>query len=163
MSLASPNSIWTAAGRDSYDVAKARIQLLSLSSQYPCAKYTRHWSADNPNGICSFSSCSTLNLVESPEHVLLQCPAYTTSREKMILMCLRSREPRVHQLVTRFLLSNSAKIMQFLLDCSAIPEVINLSQSWGEDIYKDLFYLSRTGCFTMHKERMKRLCRWNFY
>ena len=159
MSLTSPHRLWTTAGSNSYEVAKARIQLLFLSSQYPCAKYTRHWSADNPNGICSFSSCSTLNLVESPEHVLLQCPAYTTSREKMILMCLRSREPGVHQILTGFLMSNSAKIMQFLLDCSAIPEVIHLGQFLGEDIYKDLFYLSRTWCFTMHKERMKCLCR----
>ena len=163
MSLSSPHRLWTTAGRNSYEVAKARIQLLFLSSQYPCAKYTRHWSADNPSGICTFPSCKLLNIVESPEHILLQCPAYTTSREKLIVRCLRCREPKIHQLVSRFLLSNSATMMQFLLDCSAIPEVIKLGQSLGEDAYKDLFYLSRTWCFTIHKDRMKRLCRWNFF
>ena len=55
MSLTSPPRLWTTAGINSYEVARARIQLLLLSSQYPLAKYTRHWSVDNPNGICSFS------------------------------------------------------------------------------------------------------------
>ena len=55
MSLTSPHRLLTTAGSNSYEVAKARIELLLLSSQYPLAKYTRHWSVDNPNGICSFS------------------------------------------------------------------------------------------------------------
>ena len=36
MSLASPHRLWTSSGHNTYEVGKARIQLLFLSSQYPC-------------------------------------------------------------------------------------------------------------------------------
>ena len=145
MSLTFPHRIWTTAGCNSYEVAKARIQLLFLSSQYPCAKLIRHWSTDNPLGLCSFPECHQLNILESPEHILLHCPAYTLTRDKMITLCLKMRDPASHLLVTSFLLSNSTQtILQFLLDCSVIPEVIHAAQLNGDHIYNDLFYLSRT-------------------
>ena len=163
MSLVTPHKIWTTAGHNSYEVAKARVQLLFLSSQYPCAKLLRHWSTDNPLGLCSFPACRDEDTVESPEHILLHCPAYTPTRHKLITLCLQRKDPVSHLLVTRLLLSNSPKkIMQFLLDCSAIPEVIHSAQLYGDHIYSDIFYLSRTWCFSVHRERMKRLCRWNF-
>ena len=36
MSLTAPHRIWTTAGGNPYEVAKARVQLLFLASQYPC-------------------------------------------------------------------------------------------------------------------------------
>ena len=163
MSLATPHRIWSTAGNNSYEVSKARVQLLFLASQYPCAKLTRHWSTENPQGICSFQPCQDINSVESPEHILLHCPAYSQTRQRIISLCLNIKEQISHQLVTLFLLSNSSqKTMQFLLDCSAIPEVIHAAQIYGEKVYRDLFYLSRTWCFALHRERMKRLCKWNF-
>ena len=45
ISMTFPHKIWTIAGSNSYnEVAKARVQLIFMSSQYPCAKLTRHWS-----------------------------------------------------------------------------------------------------------------------
>ena len=163
MSLTSPHRIWTTAGHKSYEVAKARVQLLFLSSQYRCNKLTRHWSSENPEGFCSFGLCAEKRLVESPEHVLLNCPAYTHTRQNMISLCMKTQDPVSHSLVTSFLLSSSTqKMMQFLLDCSVLPEVIRGAQLHGEQIYSDIFYLSRTWCFAIHRERMKRLGRWNF-
>ena len=46
-SLKSPHRLWTTAGEKPYEVAKARIQLLFLCSQYPCGSRTRHWSAES--------------------------------------------------------------------------------------------------------------------
>ena len=113
--------------------------------------------------IHAFPACRDEDTVESPEHILLHCPAYTPTRHKLITLCLQRKDPVSHLLVTRLLLSNSPKkIMQFLLDCSAIPEVIHSAQLYGDHIYSDIFYLSRTWCFSVHRERMKRLCRWNF-
>ena len=109
------------------------------------------------------SSCTDTNQLESPEHILLTCPAYTTTRNNMFNMCMNVSNPISFQLVSTIFSSGShTKIMQFLLDCSPLPEVVSCAQMYGEDIYSDLFYLSRTWCFSIHKERMKRLGKWNF-
>ena len=163
MSLKSPHKLWTTAGKKSYEVAKARIQLLFLGSQYPCGSLTKHWSQENPLGLCTFPDCHQKNLTETAEHVLLHCPAYSITRENLITLCLKTQDHVSHCLVTSFLLSDTTKkMMQFLLDCSVLPEVIFGAQTHGKQIYDDLFYLSRTWCFSIHRERMKRLCKWNF-
>ena len=164
MSLTVPHRIWTTAGSNPHEVAKARVQLLFLSSQYPCGKLTRHWSKENPLGLCSHQPCHTQMLVESPEHILLTCPAYTSTRLRMITLCLRVTNPVSHSLVMGFLLTNSTQyLMQFLLDCTGNSEVIKMVQLHGDAIYNDLFYLSRTWCFALHRERLKRMCKWNYH
>ena len=84
MSLRSTRKLLTTAGPKSYEVSKARIQLLFLSSQYPSANFSRHWSQDNPLGICSFPVCQENVIVESSEHILLFCPAYNTTRQSLL-------------------------------------------------------------------------------
>ena len=163
LSLTSTHRLWTSAGNKSYEVAKARIQLLFLCSQYPCAKLTRHWSSDNSLGLCSFPSCRENNIVESPEHVLLHCPAYILTRQRMFSMCFKLPNKVSLTLIANILYkSSNQKLMQLLLDCSVIPEVIASSQSHGEQVLSDLFYFSRMWCFSVHQERMKRLGKWNF-
>ena len=163
MSLSSPHKLLTSAGPKSYEVTKARIQLLFLSSQYPSAKLQRHWSLENPLGLCTFQYCQDRLIVESPEHILLHCPAYSASRQNMVSLCLKVEDSVSHSLVIGLLVSNSnQKMMQFLLDCSVMPDVIYWAQHHGDHILNDLFYLSRTWCFAIHRERMKRLGRWHF-
>ena len=163
MSLTTTHLLWTSAGHNTYEVSKARIQLLFLSNQYPCAKVTRHWSHENPHGICSYLECQDKNLVESPEHILMSCPAYASARLCHIALSLRVKNKISHRLLFKFLISGSTHLfMQFLLNCSVIPEVIRCAQLGGQNIYDNLFYCSRTWCFAMHRERLIRLCKWNF-
>ena len=163
MSLTAPHRLWTTAGKNTYEVAKARVQLLFLSSQYPCAKHVRHWSKENPLGLCSYGPCQESLEVESPEHILLHCPSYTEIRLQSIMNCFNVTDPISHSLVSTILGSSTNQtIMQFLLDCSVIPDVIRAAQCFGDHIYNDLFYLSRTWCYVIHRERLKRLCKWNF-
>ena len=163
MSLSRPHRLLTAAGSKSYEVAKARIQLLFLSAKYPCGQLTSHWSSSDSEGTCTFLSCKQRSTVETPEHILLECPAYSATRLNLVSLCLNVKNPVSNHIVTNLLLSPSTHlIMQFLVDCSPIPLVIHLAQLHGEDIFNDLFYLSRTWCFAIHRERMKRLGRWNF-
>jgi hypothetical protein len=163
MSLTSPHKLLTAAGSNPYEVAKARIQLQFLISQYRSAKLTRHWSPSNPQGLCTFSPCYQSSTVESTEHILLYCPAYIRTRDILISLGLKLRNPASHSLVTSSLLANSEQTtMQLLLDCSALPNVIASAQAYGDEIYKDLFYFGRTWCFSIHRERKKRLGQWNF-
>ena len=58
--------------------------------------------------------------------------------------------------------NSTESIMQFLLDCTPLPIVISYAQLYGAFIYRNVFYLSRTWCFSVHKQRMKRLGLWIF-
>ena len=163
MSLCSPHRLLTTAGSNPYEVAKARVQLQLLISQYRSAKQTRHWSFTNPQGLCTYPQCNANSSIESTDHILLHCPAYASTRHSLIQLSTTLRCPVSKSLVTSCLLSHSLKkIMQLLLDCSALPEVIAAAQLHGDEVYDDLFYFGRTWCFTVHRERKKRLCQWNF-
>ena len=52
---------------------------------------------------------------------------------------------------------NSELSVQLLLDCSTIPEVIVMSQTFGDIILEDMLKFSRTWCYTMDRERRKML------
>ena len=87
----------------------------------------------------------------------------STTREKLTILCLRFQHPASHALVTSFLLGQSTElVLQFLLDSSAIPAVIASVQMNGDQVLNDLFYVGRTWCFSLHRERMKSLHKWNF-
>ena len=162
LSLTTPHKLWSTASSNMHEVTKAKVQLLFLSSQYPCGKRVRHWSPDNPEGFCSFTPCRQAGIVESPEHLLLQCPAYTNTRKRLIHLALQTKQTDTHRLFVKSLLSNTRDLMQLLLDPSCIPEVISHAQYHGDNIFSDLFYLGRSWCFSIHRERMKMLGKWNF-
>ena len=48
-------------------------------------------------------------------------------------------------------------IMQFLIDCSAMPEVIRSVQTFGDHTLYRLMYIGRTWCYNIHRERMRQL------
>ena len=163
MSLHQPHHLLLAAGQNSYEVSKARIQLKFLCSQYPCGERSRHWTPDNPRGLCTNQACYTEGMVETLEHVLLNCQAYSDTRLKLETVSLKLSDPISHRLViTHLYLSPSSVQMQLLLDCSVIPDVISARQKYGQIIFDNLFYLGRTWCFSIHRERLKRLGQWQF-
>ena len=140
MSLASPHRLLKAAASKPYEVAKARIQILFLSSQYPCGSLTRHWSKQNPMGLCKYPLCSSQGLVETVKHILLVCPAYTTARKSMFIKCISHVNPETQAICMDILLSQPAdKILQLLLDCSSLPEVIQEVQKSGDSVISHVF------------------------
>ena len=158
-----PHKLYLAAGPKPHEVAKAKIQFQFLASQYPCNKLTRHWTADNVNGYCTVPSCTLNQVVETCEHILLDYPAYASVRSNMVSLCLNIQNQSSQSIVSSALHSNSDEIvMQLLLDPSVLPDVIAASQIHGECIVSDLFYCGRNWCFSIHRERMKRLGKWNF-
>ena len=161
-SLCQPHRIWTSAGHKPYEVSKARIQLLFLSNQYPCGARSRHWSQDNPLGLCPYPPCRTLNTVETPEHLLLECPAYSSTRERLVSVCLKQQNPVTHHIILTYLIHHQPpKLLGIILDSSSVPEVILAAQTFGNSVYDDLLYIGRTWCFSIHRERLKLLGRWN--
>ena len=129
-----------------------------MSSWYPNAKHTRHWSPDNTDEVCSFTTFKEERHVESPEHLLLKGAAYSNTRVQLIPLGMKTHNPEAYKLFVKFLFSNTTKLMQFLLD----PEEILSAQTQGDDIYRDISYNGRSWCFSLHRERMKRLGKWNF-
>ena len=139
MSLSTPHRLWTTAGPKPYEVAKAVVQLKFLSGQYRCGKLTRHWSPSQ-DGFCSHPPCQQSSTLESSEHILLECPAYLETRQNMISLFLNLKSQVSHSLVISLLLcSERQSLMQFLLDCSVLAQVIQAAQVHGECIYSDLF------------------------
>ena len=161
LSLKSPHRILQSAGSKPYEVAKAIIQLKFMSSQYNCGHRTRHWSPNNPEGLCTFPACFSMGHIETPEHILLYCPAYSEKRETLLNISLKNLVS--NGLAVQFLgSSETTNSIQFLLDPTTIPEVIRASQIHGDYVINDILYLGRTWCFSQHRERLKRLCLWNF-
>ena len=68
----------------------------------------------------------------------------------------------VYELVSEALSIDTEYLAQFLRDCSVLPHVINATQSHGSEILQLLFHLTRSWCFSIHRQRTKMLGRWNF-
>ena len=99
---------------------------------------------------------------ETIEHILISCKAYTEEKKTLYRLWLSTKHPIVHKLIINALSSEQGYLLQFILDCSVLPSVIQAAQAYGFGIYQELFYLTRTYCFAIHRLRMKGLGRWNF-
>ena len=147
MSLCKPHPLWTTAGSNPYEVSKAIQQARFLSGRYRTESLTRHWSKSK-NGYCQASTC--YQVTENVEHILLHCTYYDNCRRNLKALWLSSTDPIIYQLVLEAFSSPSEYFLQFTLDCSTLPNVINASQCYGSKILDELFYLTRTWCFSIH-------------
>ena len=157
MSLVKPHPIWTSCGSNPFEVNKAVIQARMLSGRYITDQLARHWTS-NSAGFCTLPNCS-MNTYGSLEHLLLVCPALEVARKRMKKLCKeKSEENHIIKNIVNSALNNSAEIlMQFLLDCTVMPAVITLKQSYGNQHVDELLRLSRNWCYTMHRDRMTQL------
>ena len=162
MSLTKPHPIWTTTGSNPYEVSKAIQQARLLSGRYRSQSLVSHWAPLNREGYCLSPSCTQVK--ETVKHILLDCQAYNEQKSKIYSLWLSTKNTVVYQLVLEALSSEKSYLLQFILDCSVLPPVIRATQSKAERqiILNELFYLTRTWCFSIHKKRMKILGRWNF-
>ena len=117
---------------------------LRLKKVYGFSVLSRHWSA-NPNGHCLFPSCNRLGISEDVEHILLYCPSLSKTRASLAKFTLDySRDqPHIQSTLLTYKNPTNPLYVQFLLDCSVIPEVISLTQVHGKDtLFKLLATLS---------------------
>ena len=156
MSLTKPHPIWTTCGNNTYDICKAIVQVRMLSGRFRTERLLRHFT-DNKDGVCQI--CSS-NSVGSIEHILLGCPSLNIFRLKL----LRTLDQQDYyesskSFIKKTISGGSALAVQLLLDCSSIPEVISMRQTFGEIILEDLFKFSRSWCYTINRERLRLLGR----
>ena len=157
-SLAKPHPILWTAGYNPYEVSKAIVQCRMLSGRYRTEILARHWSS-NKSGHCLAFTCTDIK--EDLAHILLSCPAYTQSRVRLRKLWLSCKLPHIRQLLSTILIGPETDLIQFILDPSVHPQVILFSQNHSSsDTLRVVFHLTRTWCFTMHRERAKLLGRW---
>ena len=161
MSLSKPHPIFSTAGSSPYEVTKAGIQALFLSGRYRTELLRRHWSG-NPEGFCLCPSCDGLQEKEDLEHILLYCPSLSPTRKRLYNFTINYARavPAISETILDLTKPTQPLLFQFLLDCSVIPRVISLVQEHGEDVLHHLFKVSRTWCYSLHRDRLKILGRW---
>ena len=163
MSLSKPHPIWSTPGSSPAKIAMATTQAQMLSGRYRTEKLCSNWSRHS-TGMCLLSeSCSST--AEDISHILVFCGALQPTREKLMRFSLDYCKslPQVKKLVHQFCHPTNPQFAQFLLDCSVLPQVINEIQEHGDEVLHHMFHITRTWCYTLHKERMKMLGRWNHF
>ena len=155
MSLNSPHPIWTCANSP-FEVSKAVIAAKMLSGRYRTDRLSRHWTNDNPDGLCRLPGCS--NQEGNLPHILLHCPALSHSRSNMIKMwsAFMVSRPALLPIVHKYTIELPELFPQFLLDPSCLPLVISTNLLYP-DTLQHCMYLARTWCFSSHLARAKIL------
>ena len=162
MSLTAIHPIWATAGPNPYQVAMSTVQAIMLSGRYRTEELCSKWSSSNP-GTCKAPSCSTLQIPEDIQHILLVCASLEPSRVRLRKFTnkILEQQPQVIQdLYEKFSLSTREVMVQFLVDCTVLPDVIHATQVHGTAILCPLFRITRTWCYSLHRERLKILGRW---
>ena len=166
MSLDKPHIIWRSCGSNPYEIQKAVIQTRMLSGRYRDDSLSRHFT-NNASGECLLcKEHNPASLSPSPigdlPHLLLHCPLLTDRRTILMdyWLTLTSDSPACRTFVMNFPQKPEPYQMQFLLDCSALPDVIHAVQVHDETILTMLLKITRTYCYSIHRDRLKKLDRW---
>ena len=165
MSLTTPHPVWWTAGSSPSKIAMATVQSWMISGRYRTQKLCSHWTAHGTASCLLSESCSESD--EDIPHILATCVALEKTREKLHMFtgnyCMNECiTPSIRNIVTRHCTQLSATFCQFLVDCSVLPDVIRAVQLEGKEVLQQLFAITRTWVYTLHKERMKQLGRWNY-
>jgi hypothetical protein len=159
MSLSSPHPLWTTTSSSPTKVAMATVQARLLSGRYRTEALCSNWS--NTDGFCKLSpSC---NEEETVTHILQTCTALSKTRENLMTFTRSycDGHPLVASLTRQFCKTECRLFVQFLLDCSVLPEVICAVQNHGSIIHEHLYNITRIWCYALHRDRLKTLGRWN--
>ena len=163
MSLSCPHPLWTTAGSNPFEISKAVIQARMLSGRYPSDYLSRHWTR-NKNGHCLLPLCSGCDAPGTLEHILLHCPSLAQCRQKAIsLSDILSSEDHILKTILQIIFEDPNNLlMQFLLDCSALPHVQDAVHLYGPQLLDRPFRISRTWCYNVHRTRCSLLGLWSF-
>ena len=125
MSLLRPHPILSTAGH-SYDTNKMIVQLRMLSGRYRVGSLLRHFSS-SISGICELCGLE----LEDIEHLLLpRCPALQERRQLLLdyFTSVLAQSPICSSIFKCIEERGNSHWVQFVLDCSVIPEVISAAQ-----------------------------------
>ena len=159
MSLQKTHPIWSTCGSNSYEVCKAIVHAKMLSGRYRTDLLVQHFNnIDDNDGLCKLCPQKTPGDIE---HLLVLCPALEETRDQLHSKMINnsSISDTAKSLITQSYTSMK-NTTQMMLDCSTIPSVIVAKQREGSSLIEQLFRISRSWCYAMHKARLKLLGRW---
>ena len=161
--------IFYTCGPSPHEVMKAKIQGRLISGRYRFERLQRHFgdrglerNAAAKAGLCSLQSCQSPETrhIGDIESFFLSCKSLIPARSQfgMFMMMYLAEFPHLTGLIDECL--NTSPI-QFYLDCSTLPCVIEAKQTFGDIILCQLFRMTRHYCFLLHKLRMSLISELN--
>ena len=103
--------------------------------------------------------------IGSLEHYLLTCPALSVARSHALSLTKKvsmEHEKLTNILQSSFINQTPETMVQFLLDCSSLPDVVLLGQSPHSFLVDRVFYICRSWCYTIHRARVNKLGLFQF-
>ena len=159
ISLRRPHPLWSSLDGNPYQTRAACIQSLFFTGRYRTERLCRFWT-NNKEGICMLHTCKNFRYLDTLEHVLLRCEALSDDRRRLASFMLDQSAdfPTLREIITNFLTSEDDEMkMQFLIDCSTLPTVIQAVQEGGTAILNQCFKITRTWCRSIHVSRSRKM------
>ena len=140
-SLKHPHIIFQTAGSNPYKVQMSILQSKMLGNLYMTESKCRFWSVTNPSGFCSLPSCVNLQIKGDLEHFLSSCESLIVTREDMInyMFSYSLNYPEIIKILKAYAHPKCNDFVNFVLDCSSLPLVIQTYQRQGKYILDMLF------------------------
>ena len=161
--LAYPSRAYKAAGASRYEIAKLNIQLKMQSGRYRTSRLCRFWSGGNKAGVCMVGNiCKEQGISETICHIITSCVALEPKRQTLKNIWYK-REPTgpLSELLKSVFSWDFEEQTKFILDPLSNAKVISLIQKFGDIILNKVCYLTRTFCFSLHRERKILLGEWS--
>ena len=131
-----------------------------LSGRYRSDYMARHWSSKNKQGYCLL--CPGKQLPGDLVHLLAICPTLNDKRISIYEFWKKEASENAHifTLIETMLKATTDDFVQFILDPSVTPEVI-LGVQEKNFFLDEIFRLTRTFCYAMHRRRLQLLGLFN--
>ena len=130
-----------------------------LYDRYRTERLSQFWSTNREGNCLLGPSCS--NTSDTISHILVVCPVLQHKRSILKSTWLeRESDSPLYSLITQLFTWDIEEQTKFLLDPLSNPYIIALSQNFGDKITNKICYLTRTFCFSLHRERKIILGKW---
>ena len=157
-SLRNPHLVWTTA-TNSFECRKASVVAKMVSGRFRSEYLTRHWSK-NKLGYCLAETCT--ETIGTLEHLLVHCPALSAVRQRMWSMFFDSSVmfPPLYTFLRLVEKSLPQTQLQFLLDPTAFPEILEIGELCGQPAINHVYYITRTYAYYLYRQKQILLGLW---
>ena len=159
MSLSRPHLLWTTCGNNVYQLNKACIQAKYLSGRFRTERLLSNFAVEN-SPFCQLHP--EQEQVGDLLHHLVSCPSLSSRRTLLFEYWdqVSNSCPPANEILLKMKTTSPEYFLQFVLDCSVLPDVIAAAQIHGMELYNILFKATRTYCYSLYRARLKLLDRW---
>ena len=147
-----PHYMWTGAAANPFECAKSQVVARMVSGRFRSFTLTSHWTNGN-GGFCLSPTCHAF--LGSLEHILVSCPAFSETRDKLFQLLLTKslKFPSLNETFHQVIGSNDENLItQLILEPLAFPLIRRDFYEIGEPYQHHVAYLTRTFAYNINKE-----------